>query len=247
MHRAVSSYLLNISKMPCYWLLKSEPDTHILKGATGQSFDVSYPWARLVTEGVGPFFGVRNFQARNNLRDKLKLGDLCFFYHSSCKQPGIYGIAEVCRTAYPDPDAEDTHSPFYDEKHSKEAPRWFRIDLKPCSTCTLPRPVLLPELRACAALCDSGMVLLKQPRLSVQPVTEGQWQTVLALATDKPAEPASAPGKSKASEASTGTSGSKRKAEGSAQEAAMVGAGAGQTEGTERQKKKGRRVDTSAS
>lgn len=199
--------------MQSYWLLKSEPDTHILKGATGKSFDVSYPWSRLVAEGVGPFFGVRNFQARNNLRDKLKLGDLCFFYHSSCKEPGIYGIAEVVRTAYSDPDAENPESPFYDDKHSKEAPRWFRIDLKPCNTSTLPRPVLLPELRACSPLVDSDMVLLKQPRLSVQPVTSEQWQAVLALAAGQQDAGGSSAGKMKKAVDATRVAGSKRKGE----------------------------------
>lgn len=162
-----------------FWLLKSEPDTHMLKGV-----DVSYPWSRLVAEKRGPFFGVRNYQARTILRDKVRLGDLAFFYHSSCKAPGIYGVARVCRPGYSDPDALDPASPFYDASHTQANPKWFRIDLEP-SSILLPRPILLSELRACPAL--EGMVLLRQPRLSTQPVEPVHWDAILLLAQGPPA------------------------------------------------------------
>ncbi len=181
-------------RAPRWWLLKSEPDTHMLQPASPAHppVDVSYSFARLAAEGVGPFFGVRNFQARTFLRDGLAVGDRVLFYHSGCKVPGVAGLAEVARAGYPDPDALDAASPFYDAAHTAAAPRWFRVDLR--FTRHLQAFVPLPALRADAALAASGMVLLRQPRLSVQPVTEAQAGRVLALAAELGAAAAAAAG-----------------------------------------------------
>ncbi len=227
-----------------YWLFKSEPDTHVLRGTDGKPVDVSYPFSRLAREGVGPFFGVRNFQARNFLRDQVKKGDRVFFYHSSCAEPGIAGVAEIEREAYPDPDASTPGHPYFDEKHSADSPRWFRVDLRAVramgsgdgaaaasaaaaaaaaagagasSDAVLP----LTSLKSDAALLASEMVLLRQPRLSVQPVTEAQWKRVLEIE----AERASGAG---AGAGAGGGGGKKKKVKADVGEPAAAGAGAGE-------------------
>jgi predicted RNA-binding protein with PUA-like domain len=124
-----------------------------------------------------PWFGVRNYQARNFMRDGMKVGDGVLFYHSSCPQPGIAGIAEVASAAYPDDTQFDPGSHYYDPKSKPEEPRWQMVDVKAVrKTRLLP----LAELRAIPALED--MVLLqKGSRLSITPVTPAQWKTILAL------------------------------------------------------------------
>jgi predicted RNA-binding protein with PUA-like domain len=148
-----------------YWLMKSEPDEMSID-------DV------LAAQGhTVPWFGVRNYQARNFMRDGMQVGDGVLFYHSSCAQPGIAGIAEVASSAYPDHTQFDPKSHYYDPKSKPEQPRWQMVDVKGVrKTRLLP----LSELRTIAALED--MVLLqKGSRLSITPVTPAQWKTIQAL------------------------------------------------------------------
>ncbi len=150
-----------------YWLMKTEPETF--------SFDdlMSRP------DRTDRWEGVRNYQARNFMRDQFSLGDEVFIYHSSTGEPGIVGIAEVVRTAYPDPTALDPQSPYFDEASAKAgASRWFMVDV------TAPKRVSqvlsLRQLKQQEAL--SGMALLRPgQRLSIQPVTETEWNYILGL------------------------------------------------------------------
>jgi predicted RNA-binding protein with PUA-like domain len=164
------------------WLLKVEPEPHVVGG-----LDVgSQPFSLLQARGRLTYEGVRNYAARNTLRDRVQLGQHVFYYHASCKEPAIVGIAAVARAAFPDPAAADAGHPFYDAKHTADAPRWFNIELSPVRA--LKRPVTLAELRAHAAGSSplAEMTLLRQSRLSVQPVTDAEWAYVLAL-EDAPA------------------------------------------------------------
>ncbi|MGH7484666.1 MAG: EVE domain-containing protein, partial [bacterium] len=122
--------------------------------------------------------GVRNFQARNYLRDEMKTGDLVFFYHSGA-DPGIVGIAEVVREGYPDSTALDPKDSHYDPKSTKDKPTWFMVDVHAIER--FPRPISLSELRARPEL--EGMGLLKKGnRLSVQKVGAAEWNAVVAMA-----------------------------------------------------------------
>ena len=150
-----------------YWLLKSEPDTF------------SYDDLENAPEDSTIWDGVRNYQARNILRDGIKTGDLAFFYHSSCKTPGIAGICRVTETGIPDPTALDPTSDYFDPKSSVESPRWITIKVQAESA--LKRYIPLSEMRNCEAL--QSMVLLKSGRLSVQPVTDDEWNFILTLAS----------------------------------------------------------------
>jgi predicted RNA-binding protein with PUA-like domain len=143
-----------------YWLFKSEPD--------------AYGIDRLEREGRTEWSGVRNFQARNNMIE-MRVGDLGFFYHSSTKPPGIVGICEVVREAYPDVTQFDRGSEYYDPSSSPERPKWKMVDVAFVSK--LPRILTLDELRAMPEL--SGMTLLSRGRLSVQPVEERYWKAIL--------------------------------------------------------------------
>lgn len=148
-----------------YWLFKSEPDEYSiwdLAGERGQT---------------GRWDGIRNFQARNFLRDRVQEGDGVLFYHSACKVPAVVGIAEVVRTAYPDPAQIDPDSKYFDPKASGDKPRWYCVDIRWQSE--FARPVPLAEIKQHPDL--SGMVLVKQGRLSIQPVTEKEWKTILRL------------------------------------------------------------------
>jgi predicted RNA-binding protein with PUA-like domain len=149
-----------------YWLVKSEPDTF--------SFDDLQKAPRKTT----PWDGVRNFVARNFLRDGMKKGDLVYFYHSSTKPQAIVGVCEVAREAYPDPTAFDPRHDGFDEKSRRDDPTWFAVDLKAVGP--LPRPVTLMELKANKAL--AGMALLRIGRLSVTPVTPREWEVVQGMA-----------------------------------------------------------------
>ncbi|MGH7709611.1 MAG: EVE domain-containing protein [Vulcanimicrobiaceae bacterium] len=148
-----------------YWLFKSEPDT--------------YGFDRLQREGRTEWSGVRNFQARNNMK-AMQVGDLGFFYHSSTKVPGIAGICRVVRTAYPDPTAFDSTSDYYDPKSNPEKPVWKMVDV--AYEAAVPRFVSLAELRGDPQLAE--MVLLRRSRLSVQPVTTAQWRHILKIAAE---------------------------------------------------------------
>jgi len=146
-----------------HWLMKSEP--HV------------YPWSQLVEDGSTHWDGVRNYQARNIMRDKMKNGDLVFFYHSNCKPPHIAGIAKVCKEAYPDFTAQDPDSNYFDPKASPENPRWMMVDIEPVLELN---PLELPELRENPAL--EGMPLLQRgQRLSVQPVTAEHFAIVCQM------------------------------------------------------------------
>lgn len=153
-----------------YWLLKSEPD------------EVSFDDLLAAPERTLAWFGVRNYQARNFMRDQMRVGDGVLFYHSSCAVPGVAGIAEVASTAYPDASQFDPASHYFDAKATEETPRWTSVDVRAVAQ---GRFVPLTELRAMDAL--EGMVLLqKGSRLSISPVSAGQWRAIVA-AVRKPA------------------------------------------------------------
>ena len=151
-----------------YWLLKSEPDTF------------SYNDLENAPEKSIIWDGVRNYQARNILRDGIKKGDKAFFYHSSCKIPGIAGVCTVIESGIPDPTAFDPDSDYFDPKSTIESPRWITVKVQAESA--LKRFISLSEMRSSEALVD--MVLLRAGRLSVQPVTEEEWNFITALASE---------------------------------------------------------------
>lgn len=123
--------------------------------------------------------GVRNHQAKNNMR-RMRVGELGFFYHSNCKKvrPGIVGIVQVVKEAYPDFTAWDAKDPHYDPKASKDSPRWFMVDVK--LVCKFPRCITLDDIRAIESL--SEMQLVKRGRISVQHVRKSEWDVVAAVA-----------------------------------------------------------------
>ena len=151
--------------MPQYWLMKSEPDEC--------SIDTL---AQLPRQTV-PWTGVRNYQARNFMRDAMRVGDGVLFYHSSCAEPGVAGLAEVASTAYPDATQFDPTSPYFDPKVQPDTPRWLNVDVR------LVRKTRLLPLREMRAAPELASMLLVKPgsRLSITPVTPTEWQAVLAL------------------------------------------------------------------
>ncbi|MFZ6820314.1 EVE domain-containing protein [Undibacterium sp. Ji22W] len=150
-----------------YWLMKSEPS------------EVSIDDALRI--GAAPWFGVRNYQARNFMRDQMQLGDGVLFYHSSCDEPGVVGIAEVASMPYPDATQFDMKSHYYDPKATPENPRWILVDVKAIRKT---RILSLAEMRANEAL-ESMVVLQKGSRLSITPVTAAEWKAVLKLLDKK--------------------------------------------------------------
>lgn len=128
-----------------------------------------------------PWDGVRNFHARNFLRE-MKRGDLAFFYHSSCAAPGIYGIIEIARAARPDPGARDPQSPYYDPRSTPERPLWYLVDVR--FRREFKRPVTLAAIKAQPALGQMRLVR-RGNRLSVMPVTAKEWNTILKLAEEQ--------------------------------------------------------------
>jgi len=148
-----------------FWLMKSEPDAFSIDDLKSRPGKKSH-WD-----------GVRNYQARNYLRT-MKKGDLVFFYHSSCDEPGIVGIAKVAKEAYPDHTAFDPDDPHFDPKSKADAPTWFMVDVK--FVRKLKHTIGLAELKDVPALADFALVR-KGNRLSVLPVTESQWTAILAL------------------------------------------------------------------
>ncbi len=118
--------------------------------------------------------GVRNYQARNFMRDQMRVGDLAFFYHSSCEVPGIVGIAEVCTPAYPDATQYERKSYYYDAKATPERPRWFNVDVKLVKKTRL---IGIAELRRHSEL-NNMRVLQKGSRLSITPVDPGEWEFI---------------------------------------------------------------------
>jgi predicted RNA-binding protein with PUA-like domain len=149
-----------------YWLFKTEPGTF--------SFDDLWNAPNRTTA----WDGVRNFQARNMLRDQVKVGDLVFIYHSSADPTGIAGIAEVVRAGYPDPTAFDETDSHFDPLSDPKNPSWYLVDVRAVEK--LPRFLPLDELRKVKGLED--MVLLKRgSRLSIQPVKPAEWETITKL------------------------------------------------------------------
>ncbi len=146
-----------------YWLMKSEPS------------EVSVDDALAAPQATVAWTGVRNYQARNFMRDAMRVGDGVLFYHSSCAEPGIVGIAQVASTAYPDATQFDAQSPYFDAASKPDAPRWLLVDVQ---VVRKTRNFTLPELRADAALEDL-IVLKKGNRLSITPVEPQHWRTIL--------------------------------------------------------------------
>ena len=124
--------------------------------------------------------GVRNYQARNYMRDEMKVGDLALFYHSNAKPPGVVGVAEIVREAYPDPTARDPASPYYDKKASVEHPIWLMVDVRFVKK--FPRLVSLDELRSDRKL-DGLLVIKRGMRLSIQPVEPNHFKRIVELAS----------------------------------------------------------------
>ena len=151
-----------------YWLVKSEPEVF--------SFDDLLAVPGRTTH----WDGVRNFAARNHLR-AMKKGDRVLFYHSSAKPTAVVGIAEVAREAYPDPTALDKKDPHFDPKSKAEDPTWFMVDIKAVES--LKRPVSLDEIKKVKSLAN--MALIRLGRLSVQPVTPEEYETITRLGSQK--------------------------------------------------------------
>ena len=147
-----------------YWLMKSEPDAFSIDDL-----------ARVKTE---PWTGVRNYQARNFMRDGMKVGDGVLFYHSSCPEPGVVGVAQVATDAYPDPTQFQRKSPYFDAASSPENPRWMLVDVT--FQRKLARTVTLDEMKFQPRLEDFAL-LRRGNRLSILPVTKPQWDFILAL------------------------------------------------------------------
>jgi len=150
-----------------YWLMKSEPDTFSIDALCRRP------------GGTEHWDGVRNYQARNMMRDQMRLGDQVFFYHSNCAEPGIVGIMEVAREGYADFLAFDPKDPHFDPQSTPDNPRWFMVDVKYVRH--LPRTITLRELKEKAELTDLALVR-RGNRLSIMPVTEAQWNFILSLA-----------------------------------------------------------------
>ena len=147
-----------------YWLMKSEPDAFSIDD--------------LERVGTEPWTGVRNYQARNFMRDGMRPGDEVLFYHSNCKEPGVVGIAEVASETYPDPTQFDPESDYFDPGAKPEQPRWMLVDVS--FRRKLARTITLAGLREEPKL-DGFLLLQRGSRLSVLPVTRAQWKAVLAL------------------------------------------------------------------
>ena len=147
-----------------YWLMKSEPDAYSIDDLERDDRDM---WD-----------GIRNYQARNMMRDEMRIGDKVFFYHSNCKEPGIVGVMKVASKPYPDPTQFDPESKYYDPKSSEEDPRWMLVDVE--FVRKLSRTITLAELKAHPGL--DGMILLRRGnRLSIMPVDKAHWDLILGL------------------------------------------------------------------
>lgn len=147
-----------------YWLMKTEPDEFSIDD--------------LAKKKIEPWTGVRNYQARNFMRDGMQPGDGVFFYHSSCEVPGVAGVAEVATAAYPDPTQFEKKSDYFDAASKREEPRWFLVDVR--FKRKLKRVIPLAELKDRKEL-DGFALLARGNRLSVLPVTKQQWDFILGL------------------------------------------------------------------
>lgn len=146
-----------------YWLMKSEPSDCNIDDLANFP-DQTVAW-----------YGVRNYQARNFMRNQMSLGDGVLFYHSNCKQPGITGIAEVCSTAYPDATQFDKKSKYFDPKATQEAPRWFNVDVKLVKKIVL---ISIDELRRHPEL-ENMRTLQRGNRLSITPLDPAEWAFIV--------------------------------------------------------------------
>jgi len=154
-----------------YWLMKSEPDEVSIDDLAAQK---TVPW-----------FGVRNYQARNFMRDAMKIGDQAFFYHSSCAEPGIAGICQICSEPYPDETQFSAVNPYFDPKSMRDNPRWLLRDV---TFVQKTRLLPLAELRQHPKLADMRL-LARGNRLSIMPVTPSEWlfitRHLLAINTEE--------------------------------------------------------------
>ncbi|MBT1445680.1 EVE domain-containing protein [Shewanella sp. JM162201] len=150
-----------------YWLMKSEPDEFSIDDLARRPNQ---------TEG---WHGIRNYQARNFMRDAMQIGDRVLFYHSSCKVPAVVGIAEIVSDIYPDASAWDPESPYFDPKSPQDSPRWLQRDIRFIKRFT--RPVTLSAIKAHPGLADM-LLVQKGSRLSIQPVSEAHWQLIHHMA-----------------------------------------------------------------
>ena len=148
-----------------YWLMKSEPA------------EVSIDDLAKRPKKTVPWFGVRNYQARNFMRDQMKVGDGVLFYHSSCPEPGIVGLAQVASSAYPDDTQFESKGKYFDAAATRENPRWFMVDVKLVKKTRL---LSLDERRSAPSLATMR-VLQRGNRLSITPVTDAEWNAALAL------------------------------------------------------------------
>ncbi|AXI83368.1 EVE domain-containing protein [Xylella taiwanensis] len=149
-----------------YWLMKSEPDTFSIND--------------LQRVGTEPWNGVRNYQARNFIRDRTQIGDGVLFYHSNCKVPGIVGLARVASAAYPDESQFDQNSNYYDPKAKREKPHWYLVDI--AFERKLARTITLENIKQHAEALGEGFPLTTRGnRLSVFPVATAQWKLLLSL------------------------------------------------------------------
>lgn len=149
-----------------YWLMKSEPSTFSIYDLKNKPNQTEH-WD-----------GVRNYQARNMMRDQMKCGDLAFFYHSNCTPPGIVGIVEIVKEGYPDFTAFDPQSDYYDPKSHPDNPRWFMVDVK--LKTIFPEIITLEKLKTYPPL-EEMVVLRKGNRLSITPVSKEEWDFILSL------------------------------------------------------------------
>lgn len=149
--------------MTQYWLMKSEPE------------DCSIDDALAAPDATVPWTGVRSYQARNFMRDLMKVGDGVLFYHSSCPEPGIVGVARVASGTRPDPTQFDPQSPYYDADSKSDSPRWLLLDVQALRKTRL---LSLPEMRSAPELADM-VVLRRGNRLSITPVDEHHWKLIV--------------------------------------------------------------------
>lgn len=147
-----------------YWLMKSEPDVFSIDD--------------LKKKKKSGWDGVRNYQARNFMRDDMKLGDLVLFYHSSCEVPGVSGLAKVSKTSHPDPSQFDSKSEYYDPKATHEAPRWFMVEVEFVER--FDQVITLTTIKATKGL-ESMPLVQKGSRLSINPVTASEFKIITAL------------------------------------------------------------------
>ncbi len=153
-----------------YWLFKSEPET----------FSIDH--LMQTPKQTEPWDGIRNYQVRNLLRDQIQLGDQAFFYHSNCTPPGIVGIMEIVKTAYPDLSARNPASAYYDPKATSDNPRWYTVDVHFLKK--FPRIITLQEIKQHPALQNMPLAR-KGNRLSITPITQEEWQILLTRIPDK--------------------------------------------------------------